>query len=208
MFPGDGATPDALLTVADQAMYTAKANGVGYCLVSALGVQDDLDQPDGYDQTGEPPADEPVAPVSVLPPEPAQSIVREMRGPPSAAAEKSRGASAAPPPAAAIGHRNENRRGERRNRVYKRGRIIFGDGFSTIDCTIRDLSAHGARISVEDQVTIPPRFSFAILDTGEVYPAVRRWQRGRGIGLEFVIEAHDAGTAGVTIVGRLVRPVD
>ncbi len=203
IFPSDGATPDALLTAADQAMYTAKANGAGYCLVGAMATSDGLGQSDGLDQTGEAPADGPVAPASA-PPDP----VREVRGPSFGAADQSSGGSNAPPVVAAVGHRNENRRVERRNRVYKRGRIIFGDGFSTIDCTIRDLSARGARISVEGQLTVPPRFSFAILDTGEVHPAIRRWQRGRSIGVEFIIEVRDVGSAEAPSPPPFVQPLD
>jgi GGDEF domain-containing protein len=89
--------------------------------------------------------------------------------------------------------RAENRRSEHRNRVFKRGRIIFGDGFSTMDCVVRDLSLHGARISMEDQIALPQRFSFSILDSGTTYRAVRRWQRGTAIGIEFAEELTRAG---------------
>ncbi|MEX0852327.1 MAG: PilZ domain-containing protein, partial [Bauldia sp.] len=107
-------------------------------------------------------------------------------------------------PPSRIGHRVGNRRAERRNRVFKRGRIIFGDGFSTLDCMIRDLSQRGARISVEDQLTVPSKFSFAILDTGEVYAAIRRWQQGRSIGLEFLIESASMAADEPEMTGRQV----
>ena len=84
--------------------------------------------------------------------------------------------------------RVENRRRERRDRVLFRGRIILDDGFSTIDCVIRDLSPHGARVTVQDQAVPPRSFSLAVLDTGRVFDAVRRWQHGRSVGLEFSTE--------------------
>ncbi len=188
LFPVDGATADSLLTAADQAIYAAKNSGIGYCLAGVVADPGGVDGPDGLDRARElPDPPSPAAPVDAT-----RSIVREMRGP-AAGVDEARNVSVATPVAKAIGHRNENRRVERRHRVYKRGRIIFGDGFSTIDCTIRDLSTRGARIAVEDQLTVPPRFSFAILDTGEVHSAVRRWQRGRSIGVEFMIGVQNVG---------------
>ena len=62
------------------------------------------------------------------------------------------------------------------------------DGLSTIDCAIRDLSPHGARVTVEDQAVPPRAFSLVILDTGRVFDAIRRWQHGQSIGLEFSAE--------------------
>jgi len=86
------------------------------------------------------------------------------------------------------GERGENRRRERRDRVLFRGKIILDDGFSTIDCVIRDLSPHGARVTVQDRAVPPRSFSLAILDTGRVFDAVRRWQRGQTVGLELSIK--------------------
>ncbi len=90
--------------------------------------------------------------------------------------------------------RDVNRRREHRDRVLFRGRIVFGDGFSTIDCVIRDLSPHGARITVHDHAIVPRTLTLSIADTGRVFEAIRRWQRGHDIGLEFSVD--DAGSAG------------
>ncbi len=180
IFPTDGTTPDTLLTAADRAMYAAKASGAGHCLAQAI---ETPSRPQGSIEAESRPsqrkgwnADGPShgngaaagdsAPIGVL-----VDVARDDNAP--------------------IGHRSENRRSQRRNRVFIRGRIIFGNGFSTIDCMIRDLSGRGARISVEDQLAVPPTFSFAILDTGQVYTAARRWQRGRSIGLEFLVDAEE-----------------
>ncbi len=170
-FPSDGTTPDELLTAADRAMVTAKANGGGHCLAGGL-----------------PTGDAAIA---------SQTVVLSLDG--------ADGAADADADDLADRHREENRRVEHRHRVFKRGRIIFGDGFSTIDCVIRDLSARGARITVEDQIAVPTNFSFALLDAGTVFTAMRRWQRGRSIGIEFVADAtsrrrpaqRDANGAGV-----------
>ncbi len=95
-------------------------------------------------------------------------------------------ASRAQPSAAA--EREANRRIEHRERVLRRGRIILGDGFSTIDCIIRDISAHGARFTVQEGIAVPRTLALSILDTGRTHQAVRRWQRGPSIGVEFATE--------------------
>ena len=81
--------------------------------------------------------------------------------------------------------RAENRRQERRDRVLFRGKIILDDGFSTIDCAIRDLSSRGARVTVQDHAVIPRVLSLLVIDTGRKFSAIRRWQRGQTVGLEF-----------------------
>jgi hypothetical protein len=68
----------------------------------------------------------------------------------------------------------------------KRGIVVTNDGFSTIDCVIRDLSPHGARIAVDGEYSAHPRFLLLIVETGERFPAEKRWQHGRDIGLKFL----------------------
>ena len=87
------------------------------------------------------------------------------------------------------GAREANRRIEHRERVLRRGRIILGDGFSTIDCIIRDISTHGARFTVQEGISVPRSLSLSILDTGHTHQAIRRWQHGPSIGVEFTAEA-------------------
>jgi diguanylate cyclase (GGDEF)-like protein len=89
--------------------------------------------------------------------------------------------------------RLEDRRREHRDRVLFRGRIILDGGFSTIDCVIRDLSSHGARVTVTGHAVIPRMLSFAVLDTGRTFDAIRRWQRGHSIGLEFSVDGEEEG---------------
>lgn len=47
-----------------------------------------------------------------------------------------------------------------RHRVFKRGLIAFGGG--GIDCTIRNLSANGARLDVEHSARLPEQFTLVI----------------------------------------------
>jgi diguanylate cyclase (GGDEF)-like protein len=170
IFPSDGSTREALLVAAERALHAAKSQSRRYCLASE--------------------ASGSLAEVFSRPKEAGNGVAAQ----PKNKAEKAGNgpfADAEPRVIMAetpVGTRGENRRVEHRNRVFKRGRIIFGDGFSTMDCVVRDLSLHGARLSVEDQVTLPQRFSFAIVETGTTYPAIRRWQHGKSIGIEFWVE--------------------
>jgi len=81
--------------------------------------------------------------------------------------------------------RAEDRRIDRRQRVLKRGSIVFNDGFCAINCVIRDLSSSGARIAVDGQFNAPQFFELLIADTGKRHPVEKRWQRGNEFGLKF-----------------------
>ncbi len=50
-----------------------------------------------------------------------------------------------------------------RRRVLKAGRIVFNDRHSTIDCTVRSLSKHGAGIDVSSAAGLPDQFNLAIM---------------------------------------------
>ncbi len=158
VFPFDGNTSDEILSSAKQALQTAKTNANGYHLPHQA-----QPAPADTSQTATPVAD-PEANGSAAP------------------------AATAATDDAIPAERVENRRRDRRDRVLFRGRIILDGGVSTIDCVIRDLSAHGARVTVEDHAVVPRMLSLTVLDTGRIYDAIRRWQRGQTIGLEFLAE--------------------
>ena len=158
VFPFDGKTGDELLSAAEQALHAARTDASGYRL-----------------------------------PRPAQSVSAETSQPAAAVADpESNGLTAivatAAMDAANLAERLENRRREHRRRVLFRGKILLDDGCSTIDCVIRDLSTHGARVTVQDNAAVPRSFSLAVLDTGRIVGAVRRWQHGQNVGLEFSVE--------------------
>ena len=57
---------------------------------------------------------------------------------------------------------SKERRGSPRRRVLKGSIILFNDRHSTLPCTVRDLSATGARVRVESSVTAPDAFILLI----------------------------------------------
>jgi diguanylate cyclase (GGDEF)-like protein len=64
-----------------------------------------------------------------------------------------------------------------RRRVLKGAQIAFHGGHSTIDCTVRELSDEGARLSVTSTADIPERFKLAIL-ADQVHRACQVTARG------------------------------
>ncbi|MGP9811604.1 PilZ domain-containing protein [Rhodopseudomonas sp. NSM] len=76
-----------------------------------------------------------------------------------------------------------DRRGTPRHRVFKRGTIaIGGAGF---DCTVRNLSATGARIDVEGPVALPEEFVL-VIETDKVKHRCRPvWSAAQRIGVAF-----------------------
>lgn len=78
-----------------------------------------------------------------------------------------------------------SRRRQRRNRTYKAGKIVFNEGFSTIDCVIKDLSETGAKIRLENAVLIPATFDLVLSDN-RTWNCRVRWRRMTECGVEFL----------------------
>jgi hypothetical protein len=79
---------------------------------------------------------------------------------------------------------SSEKRKEIRQRTLKGARIAFNSGRSTVTCTLRNLSAHGARLQVESVVGIPPTFDLII---GENRPRPCRvvWRTLKELGVAF-----------------------
>ncbi len=77
-------------------------------------------------------------------------------------------------------------RSERRQRVLKRGQIVLHERSAVIDCTIRDVSSKGARLSVEHYFAPLDEFDLRFLSAGTNRAAKTRWQSGGNVGVEFI----------------------
>jgi hypothetical protein len=78
-----------------------------------------------------------------------------------------------------------DRRGGRRARTLKGGRIVFNGGYSSFECTIRNLSDSGALLKFGDVLGIPNHFE---LETETGRPRRKctvRWRSGTLIGVSF-----------------------
>lgn len=84
-----------------------------------------------------------------------------------------------PPPLA-------ERRPKPRKRVVFGGRISYQDGKQYFDCTIRDLSETGARITLKPGQPIPSNIYLIDKLNHIVHESKVVWNNGREAGLEFV----------------------
>jgi hypothetical protein len=67
----------------------------------------------------------------------------------------------------------EEKRKVPRLRAFKAGRIVFHHGGSTIDCTIRNLSDGGAKLTLEQALLAPDQFELQFQD-GAMRPCTVR----------------------------------
>ena len=86
----------------------------------------------------------------------------------------------------ALQRRGSERRRSARRDVTLGGRLFFGLAGLSIDCVIRDLSDHGARVAVPSAAwKAPKQIHLLSLREGRVYSGVVVWNRGRYFGLNF-----------------------
>lgn len=87
-------------------------------------------------------------------------------------------------------HRNEIRQ-----RVFLKGRILFNNGASSMDCLVRDLSASGARLALSESTTLPEVFDLYIPQKDRTFRSTLRWRRSDGVGVTFEEPAKAAPAA-------------
>lgn len=78
----------------------------------------------------------------------------------------------------------EHRETERR-RTLKGGQIVFNSGRSTISCTVRNMSAKGAKLDVTSVVGVPDTFDL-VLAPHSKQPCRVKWRRLKELGVEFL----------------------
>jgi PilZ domain-containing protein len=79
----------------------------------------------------------------------------------------------------------DDKRGGPRQRVLKSGKIVFAGGSFSVDCTIRNMSASGARLQVPTSVAIPDRFTLVDVQARIQREATVAWRNGDVIGVRF-----------------------
>lgn len=82
--------------------------------------------------------------------------------------------------------RAAERRPQRRTRVLLGGRITYFDGAQCFDCTIRDLTKAGARISLPRNQPIPSSVYLINMRDRTAHEAKVAWNNGKEVGLSFV----------------------
>ncbi|SJZ67092.1 PilZ domain-containing protein [Consotaella salsifontis] len=81
---------------------------------------------------------------------------------------------------------DSERRAAPRTRTLKRAKILFNNHFSTFDCVVRNLSATGALLTIDESVHLPKSFDLRIGDDKELRPAQLVYRRGMFAGIRFL----------------------
>lgn len=82
------------------------------------------------------------------------------------------------------------RRKHPRLRTLKAARILLNQHHSVLDCTVRNVSACGACLSVASTVGIPERFDVIFEADHSVRACRMVWHKERQVGVEFASEPH------------------
>lgn len=85
----------------------------------------------------------------------------------------------------------EKRRAPRR-RLLRDGRIVIRKGWSLFDCTIRDTSTDGARLSLKPECELPREFDLLHVTEKALIPCELKWRRGDRLGVRFTGSARPA----------------
>ncbi|MGG7517803.1 PilZ domain-containing protein [Allorhizobium undicola] len=72
-----------------------------------------------------------------------------------------------------------------RIRALKAGRIVYNNGFSTLDCMVRNISETGAKLAADNLGLVPDAFDLQI-DGQQRRHCEVRWRKLKEIGVHFV----------------------
>ncbi|WP_156381486.1 PilZ domain-containing protein [Aurantimonas sp. Leaf443] len=78
------------------------------------------------------------------------------------------------------------RRVAQRVRTLKRGKVVFNNGFSTFDCIVRNISATGALLTIDEAAHLPKEFFIRIGEDRDARPARLVYRRGLLAGIRFL----------------------
>jgi hypothetical protein len=78
------------------------------------------------------------------------------------------------------------RRAIPRSRTFWKGTILFPGGLRSIECTVRNFTAKGARLDCGGVGDIPDHFQLKIPQKGETFDCAVAWRHLPEIGVAFV----------------------
>ncbi len=79
----------------------------------------------------------------------------------------------------------DSRRADFRRRVIKGGKIVYNKRQTVIDCSIRDLTPGGAKLTTMSPQSLPRNFQLEFMD-GNVRSCELRWGQGMVFGVKFL----------------------
>ncbi len=77
------------------------------------------------------------------------------------------------------------RRAVPRHKTFIKGRIYFNNRLSSLDCIVRNVTGHGARLEVSENVPLPDAFEIYLPNKDEYFHARIEWHRGENIGVSW-----------------------
>ena len=86
-------------------------------------------------------------------------------------------------------------RASERTRTFLKAVIEFNNGAAKLDCTVKNISATGARIDIAASVNLPKEFNLQIPHRGEVLRVQMVWREKSSIGVSFLPASQKAQTA-------------
>ena len=94
----------------------------------------------------------------------------------------------------------QDRRREPRLRSLLPGKIVFDSKCTMMDCTVRNISASGARVVMADAYRLRQEFNLRIPHRDEMYRATVVWRKGdfAGFSLSAVKDIERPGSQGIT----------
>ena len=81
----------------------------------------------------------------------------------------------------------EDRRKTLRHKALKGARIVFNGGYSSFECTVRNLSERGARLDVGNVAGLPADFLLQFSDGRTPRECRVRWRNASAIGVELKV---------------------
>ena len=87
---------------------------------------------------------------------------------------------------------DSNRRGARRSRVLKDGKIVTLNNWSVVDCCVKDWSDTGARLKCADQLAVPNEFRLVLPGANTIRDVRVVWRREDYLVIEFTSPARTA----------------
>ena len=91
-----------------------------------------------------------------------------------------------------------------RRRVLKAGIAASNDRHITVACTVRDISATGARLRVEGSLTIPDTFELIIDMDGLEANCEVMWRKGNEVGARFLGAPRTVAVKRAQVINPLV----
>lgn len=79
---------------------------------------------------------------------------------------------------------DQERRGTIRHRTLKGGRIALNEGFSTLTCTVRNLSEAGALLRMASVVGVPDQFQL-VMNDGRTFDCAVVHKSATDVGVRF-----------------------